>query len=78
MYERNIDQLTLSRPQQGTWPATRARALTWNQTSELTVRRMIPNPLNHTSQGSFKLLNDFFFSCSFKELILVNPYGGVN
>ena len=49
--ERNIDQLTPTQPQLGTWPTTQACALTGNQTSDLSVCRMMPNPLSHTSQG---------------------------
>ena len=35
-----------------TWPATQACALTGNQTGDLLVRRLVLNPLSHTSQGS--------------------------
>ena len=35
----------------GTEPATQAYALTGNQTSDLSVCRMIPNQLSHTDQG---------------------------
>ena len=35
----------------GTWPATQARALTGNQTSDPLVHRSAVNPLSHTSQG---------------------------
>ena len=35
MWERNIDQLPLARPQLGTWPATQACDLPGNRTSEL-------------------------------------------
>ena len=46
-------QLSLARPQLGTWPATQAYALIGNQTSDLLVRRPALNPLSHTSQGWF-------------------------
>ena len=49
--QRNINQLTLARPQLRTWSTTQASALTWNQTSDLLVRRMVLSPLSHTSQG---------------------------
>ena len=52
MCKRNIDQLPLAHPQLGTWPATQACALTGNQTSNLSVSRLVLNPLSHTSQGS--------------------------
>ena len=55
MCERNINQLPLTCPQLGTWPATQARALTGNQTGEPLVCRLALN-LSHTSQGFF-----FFF-----------------
>ena len=45
--ERNIDQLPLAWLQLGTW----AIILTWNQMGDLSVCGMMPNPLNHTSQG---------------------------
>ena len=38
-------------PPLGTWPATEACALTRNQNSDLSVLRLVLNPLNHTSQG---------------------------
>ena len=52
--ERNIDNingLSLSHPQLGTWPATQACALTGNRTNSLSVFRLAFNPLSHTSQG---------------------------
>ena len=51
-WERNIDQLLLTHPQLGTWPASQACTLTGNQTYNLPVRRPALNPLSHTSQGS--------------------------
>ena len=51
MSERNIDQLPLTRPQLGTWPATQACALTGDGTSDLWVGRLALNPLSHTRQG---------------------------
>ena len=47
--EININQLLL--PQPWTWPATQACVLTRNQTGDLSVCRMTPNPLSHTSQS---------------------------
>ena len=44
-------------PQLGTKYATQACALTWNQTSDLSVCRMTPNKLCHTSQGMTTSLN---------------------
>ena len=46
--EKNIHQLCLECSQLGAWPATQARALTGNRTSNLSAL----NPLRHTSQGS--------------------------
>ena len=51
MPERYINWLPLTRPQPGTWPATQACALTGNQTSDLSVHRLVLNPLSHTTQG---------------------------
>ena len=59
MYKRYIDQLPLTHPQLGTWPATQACALTGNQSGDLLVPRLAHNPLSHTSQGSSPtILND--------------------
>ena len=47
-----------------TWPATRACALTGNQTRDPLVRRLVLNPLSHTSQGinfTFDWLKMFSF-----------------
>ena len=41
--------LSLMHPQLGTWPATQACALTWNQTSDPLVRPAL-SPLSHTRQ----------------------------
>ena len=50
--ERNINVwLPLTWPRLGTWPATQARALTGNQSSDPLVRRPVLSPLSHTSQG---------------------------
>ena len=49
--ERYNDRWPLTHPLLGTWPATRACALTGNQTSNLLVCRPPLNPLSHTSQG---------------------------
>ena len=70
MCERNINQLPLSHPllgtwpttqALGTWPTTQARALIWNQISDLLVCRPALNPLNHNSHGwsGFYLLGVF-------------------
>ena len=48
-------------PQLGTWPTTKACALTRNRTSEISVCRTMHNPPSHTSQGSFS------FMCNFRE-----------
>ena len=50
--EGNINQLPLAHPQPGTWPTTQARALTGNWTSDLSVHRLVLNPLSHTSWGT--------------------------
>ena len=50
--ERNINQLPLSSPQTGTWPATQACALTGNRICNLSACRTALNPLSLTSQGS--------------------------
>ena len=50
--DRNINVwLSLTHPLLGTWPATQACALTGNRTSDLSVRRLVLNPLSYTSQG---------------------------
>ena len=53
MRERNIDWLPLARAptKQGPNPQTQACALSGNQTRNLSVCRMMPNPQSHTSQG---------------------------
>ena len=61
MCERNIHQLPLSHPQLGTWPTTKACALTGNQTGDLSVCRLVLNPLSHTSQGT----SHYFFKGRF-------------
>ena len=38
-------------PQLGMWPSAQACALTWNQTSDLSVHRLTLSPLSHTSQA---------------------------
>ena len=50
--ERYIGQLPLACLQLGTWPTTKAHALTGNQTNDLLVHRPALNPLSHSSQGS--------------------------
>ena len=55
--ERNINAwLPLLHPLLGTWPTTQARALTGNQTSNLSFRRPALNPLSHTSQGATSIV----------------------
>ena len=51
--ERNMDVCLVAShtPQPRIWPATQARALTGNQTGNLSVRRPVLSPLSHTSQG---------------------------
>ena len=44
--------VALVRPLLGTWPATQARALTGNGTSDPLFFRPALNPLSHTSQGT--------------------------
>ena len=47
----NIDWLPVVRTRITTEPATQACALTRNQTSDLSVYRMMLNQLSHTGQG---------------------------
>ena len=47
MCTRYSDQLPLTRRLLGTWPATQACALTWNQI----IRQPALSPRSHTSQG---------------------------
>ena len=49
--ERNIDQLTFTHPQLGTWPSTQACTLIRNQISDLLVCRLALNPLGHLGHG---------------------------
>ena len=57
--DRNINVwLPLTRPLLGTWPATQARALNWDRTSDPLLCRLVFDPLSHTSHGWF---------CIFKE-----------
>ena len=65
MYERNINQLLLSHPQQGTWPET--CALTWNPTGDLSVHEK--RQLSHTNQGSCAF-STFYFSFTFSTMAL--------
>ena len=48
-------QLPLAHPQPGTWPTTRACALTGSWTSNPLVSKLALNPLSHTSQGTFNI-----------------------
>ena len=73
MCKRNIDQLPLTHPQMGTWPATQACALTGNGTSDLSIHRPALNPLSHTSQPKLQILqisflSGLFFTTPFSQL----------
>ena len=60
--ERNINVwLPPTRPLLGTWPTTQAYALTGDRTSDPLVRRLVLNPLSHTSQGNSYCLNALKF-----------------
>ena len=61
MCERNINRFPLTHPQPGTWPTTQACALTGNRTGSLSVCRMTPTQLSHTSQGYFLLFFNKIF-----------------
>ena len=50
--KRNIERLPLTYPQLGTSLATQACVLPGNQTSDLSVCKLVLHPLSHTSQGS--------------------------
>ena len=56
-----VCRLPLACPQPGTWPATKACASVVNQMGSLSVCRMMPNPLSHTSQGSSRTLLEISF-----------------
>ena len=59
--ERHIDPLPLTRLHPGTWPTTKACALTRNQTNNLSVLRPVLNPLSHTSLGqTFNFFSERF------------------
>ena len=68
MWEINIDQLPLSRPQLGTWPATQACAPTGNETCYFLVCGRMPNPLSHTSQGHTDILMGYNINIKIKML----------
>ena len=55
--ERYMDRLPLTHPLLGTWPATRACALTGNRTGNSSVHRPALNPLSHTSQGNVSVFH---------------------
>ena len=61
--ERSINVwLPPTHPLLGTWPAIQACALTGNWTGDPLVRKLVLNPLSHTSQGYCSyFLNHFFF-----------------
>ena len=64
--KRNINRLPLTRPHQGTWSTTQACALTWDRTGDLSVCRMTPKSLSHTSQG-YCLSFDMYCKLVFKK-----------
>ena len=69
---RNISVwLPLVCPQLGTWPTTQACALTGNQTCDPLVHSLVLNPLSHTSQGWFFIIEllVFFIYCRYKFLV---------
>ena len=69
--KRNINVwLPLVRPLLGTWPATQACALTGNQTGNPLVCRLVLNPLSHTSQDCFSILNGVFWWTKVLEIFL--------
>ena len=47
--EKHHVWLPLVRPLLGIWPTTQACALTGNRTSDLSVCRVMPKPLSHTT-----------------------------
>ena len=53
--ETSMCGLLLVHPLLGTWPATQARALSGNRTSDLSVSRLALNSLSHTTQGNLFL-----------------------
>ena len=46
----------LTHPLLGTWPAIQASSLTWNEVSDLVIRRLAVKPLSHTTLGSVPFL----------------------
>ena len=52
----------------GTWPTTQACASTVNPTRDPLVRRLVLNPLSHTSQGNLYALS----------VSLISPHLGAN
>ena len=57
MRERNIDWLLLTHPYLGTSPATQACALIGNLTGDLSICRLVLNPLSHTSGVYWLIFN---------------------
>ena len=55
MCKRNIDQSPLTHPQLGTWSKIQACSSTGNPNGDLSVHRLVLNPLSHTSQGSSRV-----------------------
>ena len=51
--------LSLAHLQLGMWPAIQACALTGNPTSDLSVHKLVLNPLSHTSQGDCQNFDGF-------------------
>ena len=68
--KRNIDWFPLAHTQVGTQPANQACALTGDQTSDLLVCRMMPNPLIHTSQDKDMLFLNLYSS---SRVLLYRP-----
>ena len=75
--ERNISVwLPLTHPLLGTWPATKALALTGNRTSDLLVPRLALNPLSHTSQGPLLRFTFFNFQKAYSKFKIVSCHVG--
>ena len=56
MCEKNINRLSLTSPQLGTWPKTEACALFGNYTGVLSIHKPVLNPLSYTSHGYLTFL----------------------
>ena len=55
------DSVASCMPQLGTWPANQAYVLTRNRTIDISVLRVVLNPLSHTSQGKSRYFLKSFF-----------------